>query len=69
MLNYISDRFIDVNFVGAVCLKVRKAELSCCDESANEVRVEYEEFKTDVTVFFLAIHAGTVTFIRKLLVM
>ncbi|THF94228.1 hypothetical protein TEA_008468 [Camellia sinensis var. sinensis] len=61
MLDCISDRFVDVNFVGVVCLKV------CRNELANEVCVEYEEFKTDVTVFFLAIHAGTVTFIRKLL--
>ncbi|KAI8032430.1 Ankyrin-2 [Camellia lanceoleosa] len=66
-LDCISDRFVDVNFVGAVCLKVRKAELSCCDESANEVRVEYEEFKTDVTALFLAVHAGSVTLVRKLL--
>ncbi|GMQ11083.1 hypothetical protein CsSME_00053849 [Camellia sinensis var. sinensis] len=51
-LDCISDRFVDV----------------CRNELANEVRVEYEEFKTDVMVFFLAIHAGTVTFIKKLLV-
>ncbi|KAI8020899.1 hypothetical protein LOK49_LG03G03334 [Camellia lanceoleosa] len=51
-LDCISDRFVDV----------------CCNELANEVHVEYEEFKTDVTVFFLALHAGTVTFVRKLLV-
>ncbi|KAI7997841.1 hypothetical protein LOK49_LG10G00125 [Camellia lanceoleosa] len=54
-LGCISDRFDDVNF------------LLCHNELANEVRVEYEEFKTDVTVFFLAIHAGTVTLFRKLL--
>ncbi|KAF5944446.1 hypothetical protein HYC85_018523 [Camellia sinensis] len=62
-LDCISDQFVDVNFVGAVCLK-----LSCRNELANEVRVEYKEFKTDVMVFFLAIHARTMTLIRKLLV-
>ncbi|CAL5404414.1 unnamed protein product [Camellia sinensis] len=31
----------------------------------NEVRVEYEEFKTNVTGLFLPIHAGTVILIRK----
>ncbi|KAI8025700.1 Subtilisin-like protease SBT5.4 [Camellia lanceoleosa] len=33
----------------------------------NEVCVEYEEFKTDVTRLFLPVHAGTVSLIRKLL--
>uniref|UniRef100_A0A5B7BY47 Uncharacterized protein n=1 Tax=Davidia involucrata TaxID=16924 RepID=A0A5B7BY47_DAVIN len=64
----IADPFIDINFVGAVCLKVRRTEVLCRDESANEVRVEYEEFKSDVTALFLAVHVGNVTLVRKLLV-
>lgn len=64
----IADPFVDVNFVGAVCLKNRKTELVVRDESASEVRVEYEEFKTDVTALFLAVHAGNVDLVKKLLV-
>ncbi|KAA8530119.1 hypothetical protein F0562_004828 [Nyssa sinensis] len=63
----ISDPFVDINFVGAVCLKVQRTEVLCRDESANEVRVEYEEFKTDVTALFLAVHVGNVKLVRKLL--
>ncbi|GLT54707.1 hypothetical protein SLA2020_278860 [Shorea laevis] len=63
----IADPFVDVNFVGAVCLKNRKTELVVRDESASEVRVEYEEFKTDVTALFLAVHAGNVDLVKKLL--
>ncbi|KAK3036464.1 hypothetical protein RJ639_030063 [Escallonia herrerae] len=64
----IADPFVDVNFVGAVSLKVRKAEVICRDESPNEVVVEYEEFKTDVTALFVAVHNGSVTLVKKLLV-
>ncbi|XP_044501992.1 ankyrin-3-like isoform X2 [Mangifera indica] len=63
----IADRFVDVNFVGAVCLKTRKTELVLREESASEVRVEFEEFKTDVTALFLASHSGNVTLLKKLL--
>ncbi|PSS33470.1 Ankyrin-2 like [Actinidia chinensis var. chinensis] len=63
----VAEPFVDVNFAGAVCLKFRKAEVSCRDESPNEVRVEYEEFRTDVTPLFLAVHAGNVALVRKLL--
>lgn len=63
----IADPLVDVNYVGAVCLKVRKTELVCCHESAIEVRFEYEEFKTDVTALFLAVNAGNVALVRKLL--
>ncbi|XP_052209817.1 uncharacterized protein LOC127813100 [Diospyros lotus] len=66
-LECIDSPFLDVNFVGAVSLKLRKAEVVCRDESAHEVRFEYEEFKTDVTPLFLAVHAGNVTLVRKLL--
>lgn len=64
----IADSFVDVNFVGAVCLKSRKTELVLRDESPSEVRVEYEEIKTDVTPLFLAVHAGNVDLVKKLLV-
>ncbi|XP_012483941.1 uncharacterized protein LOC105798430 isoform X1 [Gossypium raimondii] len=66
-LECIADPFVDVNFVGAVCLKTRKAEVVLREESASEVRVEYEEFKTDVTALFLAVHVGNVSLVKKLL--
>lgn len=66
-LDCIDDPFVDVNFVGAVSLKVRKAEVLCCDETENVVRIEYAEFKTDATALFVAVHVGNVTLVRKLL--
>ncbi|KAJ7974773.1 Ankyrin [Quillaja saponaria] len=63
----ISDPFVDVNFVGAVCLKTRKTDVVLRDESPTEVRVEHEEFKTDVTALFLAVHSGNVRLVKKLL--
>lgn len=66
-LELIADPFVDVNFVGAVCLKSRKIEVIPCDESASEVRVVYDEFKTDVTALFLAVHSGNVSLVKKLL--
>ncbi|XP_043704358.1 ankyrin-3 [Telopea speciosissima] len=63
----IADPSVDVNFVGVVCLKMRKTEVLLHDESADEVRIEYEEFKTDVTPLFLAVHTGNLTLVRKLL--
>ncbi|CAL5356088.1 unnamed protein product [Camellia sinensis] len=56
-----------VNFIGTVSLKTRKTEIVLRDESASEVRFEFEEFRTEVTALFLAAHAGNVTLLRKLL--
>ncbi|KAJ0038184.1 hypothetical protein Pint_23689 [Pistacia integerrima] len=61
----IADPFIDVNFIGAVSLKAKRTEVVLHDEAPHEVRVEYEEFKTDVTALFLAAHAGNLTLVRK----
>ncbi|GKV41356.1 hypothetical protein SLEP1_g48897 [Rubroshorea leprosula] len=66
-LECIADPLVDVNFVGAVSLKTRKTEVVLRDESASEVRVEYEEFKTDVTALFLAVHVGSVALVKQLL--
>ncbi|KAF5763932.1 putative ankyrin repeat-containing domain-containing protein [Helianthus annuus] len=63
----IHDPYVDVNFVGAVSLKFRTAEVQCGDESENVVRFEYQEFKSDVTALFVAVHTGNVTLVRKLL--
>ncbi|CAI0457536.1 unnamed protein product [Linum tenue] len=66
-LDCIPDPSLDVNFVGAVCLKCRRSEVVLRDESPGEVRVEYEEFRTDVTALFLAVHSGNVALVRNLL--
>lgn len=68
-LECIADSFVDVNFVGAVSLKCRKSEVVLRDESPSEVRFDYEEFKTDVTALFIAVHVGNVALVKKLLVM
>ena len=65
-LELIVDPSVDVNFVGAVCLKSKKIEMILCDESASQVRVEYE-FKTDITALFLAIHSSNVSLMKKIL--
>ncbi|XP_050204694.1 uncharacterized protein LOC126654765 [Mercurialis annua] len=63
----LGEPFLDVNFIGTVSLKAKKTEILLRDESPSEVRVEYEEFKTDVTALFLASHNGNLTLVRKLL--
>ncbi|KAM5568156.1 ankyrin-1 [Rosa sericea] len=63
----LDDPLVDVNYVGTVCLKSRKTEIVLKGESAHEVGVEYEEFKTQVTALFLAAHSGNLTLVRKLL--
>ena len=65
-MELIVDPSVDVNFVGAVCLKSKKIKMILCDESASQVRVKYE-FKTDVTALFLAIHSSNVSLMKKLL--
>ncbi|XP_010524275.1 PREDICTED: ankyrin-1 [Tarenaya hassleriana] len=63
----VADSLVDVNFVGAISLKTRKSDVVLRNESASEIRVEYEEFKTDVTALFLAVNAGNVALVKKLL--
>ncbi|KAE9619868.1 putative ankyrin repeat-containing domain-containing protein [Lupinus albus] len=65
--NCIADPFVDVNFVGVVTLRTRRTELVLCDESPSQVRIEFDEFKSDVTPLFLAVHAGNAKLVRKLL--
>ncbi|KAK1410045.1 hypothetical protein QVD17_36586 [Tagetes erecta] len=66
-LDCLNDPFIDVNFIGAVSLKVRMAEVICHEELANAVRFEYQELKTDVNALFVAVHNGNLNLVRKLL--
>lgn len=64
----IGDPFVDVNFVGTVSLRAKKTEIVLQGELAHQVRVEHEEFKTEVTALFLAAHSGNLTLVRRLLV-
>ncbi|XP_061343754.1 uncharacterized protein LOC133289773 [Gastrolobium bilobum] len=66
--NCIADPSVDVNFAGAVTLKTRSTDLILFPESASQARVEFQEFVTDVTPLFLAVHAGNASLVRKLLI-
>ncbi|KAI3713276.1 hypothetical protein L1987_71850 [Smallanthus sonchifolius] len=63
----IDDPYVDVNFIGAVSVKVRMAEVQFSDESENVVRFEYQDFKSDVTALFVAVLTGNVRLVGKLL--
>ncbi|XP_078434810.1 ankyrin [Wolffia australiana] len=63
----LADPCVDVNFVGAVSLKIRKAVVVLHEESADEVRIEYEELRTYVSALFLAAHSADIQLARKLL--
>ncbi|KAH9626748.1 hypothetical protein KSS87_022062 [Heliosperma pusillum] len=63
----ISDRYFDVNFVGAVSLKLRRNDVVLRDHLPSDVTVHYDEFKTDVTPLFLASHFGHLHLLRQLL--
>ncbi|KAG8384936.1 hypothetical protein BUALT_Bualt04G0170000 [Buddleja alternifolia] len=63
----LADPFVDVNHVGAVCLKIRKTDVVLREESPSEVLVDYEEFRTDVTALFVAVTNGNLALTRKLL--
>ncbi|KAG6396438.1 hypothetical protein SASPL_142588 [Salvia splendens] len=63
----VSHPYVNVNFIGTLSLKFRKTEVVLNGESASEVRVEFKEFRTDVTALFLAAHNGNLALVRKLL--
>ncbi|XWS34599.1 hypothetical protein CRYUN_Cryun21dG0052200 [Craigia yunnanensis] len=63
----LADPFVDVNFIGTVSLKAKKTEILLHEESAHEVLVDYEEFKTEVTPLFFAAHVGNLSLVKKLL--
>ncbi|KAL0372293.1 UNVERIFIED_CONTAM: hypothetical protein Scaly_0910900 [Sesamum calycinum] len=64
-LELVSHPSVDVSFIGTVCLKSRKTEVVLNGESASEVRIEFEEFRTDVTALFLAAHNGNIALVRN----
>lgn len=64
----LADPFVDVNYVGAVCLKMRKTGVVLTEESPSLVRVCYEEFRTDAMPLFVAVTNGNSALVRQLLV-
>ncbi|XP_010934194.1 uncharacterized protein [Elaeis guineensis] len=58
---------VDVNYIGTVSLRVKCTETVLREEAADEVKIEYQEFKTDVTALFAAAHSGHAEVVRKLL--
>ncbi|KAL6006548.1 hypothetical protein ACLOJK_032041 [Asimina triloba] len=58
---------VDVNYVGTVSLRAKCSETILWEEAADEVRIGYEEFRTDVTALFAAAHSGHLEVARKLL--
>ncbi|KAL7140621.1 hypothetical protein ABFS83_08G001100 [Erythranthe nasuta] len=66
-LDCLSDPLVDVNYVGAVCLKVKKSSLILHEESPSQVCFGYEELPTDVTPLFVAVTNGHAPLVTKLL--
>ncbi|XP_020239340.1 ankyrin-1 isoform X1 [Cajanus cajan] len=63
----IADPSVDVNFAGAVTLKTAAADLLLLPESPSQVRLHFQEFVSDVSPLFLAVHAANAALVRKLL--
>ncbi|XP_077248395.1 uncharacterized protein LOC143888009 isoform X2 [Tasmannia lanceolata] len=58
---------IDVNYIGTVSLRVKCTETVLHEEGSDEVKIEYDEFRTDITVLFATAHSGHLEIARKLL--
>uniref|UniRef100_A0A0D6QRK6 Uncharacterized protein n=1 Tax=Araucaria cunninghamii TaxID=56994 RepID=A0A0D6QRK6_ARACU len=63
----LANPLVDVNYKGTVSLRVKCTDIVQHEEAPDEVKIEYEEFKTDVTALFAAAHAGNVELVRRLL--
>lgn len=64
----LGNSLVDVNYIGTVTLRVKCTETILHEEAHDEVKIEYEEFRTDVTALFVAAHAGHIDITRKLVV-
>ncbi|KAJ0973063.1 hypothetical protein J5N97_021022 [Dioscorea zingiberensis] len=63
----LADPIVDVNYSGAVCLRLRRAEVVLREDAPDEVRFQHEELRTDASPLFLAAHSGSLALVRKLL--
>jgi len=63
----LAHKLVDVNYRGTVSLRVKYSDTVQQEGAPDQVKIEYEEFKTDVTPLFAAAHAGHINITRKLL--
>ncbi|KAG4940490.1 hypothetical protein JHK87_044361 [Glycine soja] len=63
----IADPSVDVNFAGAVTLKTASTDLLLLPESPSQLRLDFQEFVSDVSPLFLAVHADHAALVKKLL--
>jgi hypothetical protein len=64
----LGHKLVDVNYRGTVNLRVKYSDTVQQEEAPDQVKIEYEEFKTDITPLFAAAHAGNINITRRLLV-
>lgn len=67
VIDCLINPLVDVNYIGTVSLRVKCSDIIQHEEAPDEVKIEYEEFKTDVTALFVASQAGHMDIIRRLL--
>ncbi|KAK7311368.1 hypothetical protein RJT34_09473 [Clitoria ternatea] len=67
-LHCISDPSVDVNFAGAVTLQTAATDLLLLPESPTQVRFHFQEFASDLTPLFLAVHSANAVLVRNLLI-
>lgn len=63
----LSNAIVDVNYMGTVNLRVKHTETIQHEEAPDELKIEYIQFKTDITALFAAAHSGHMDIVRKLL--
>ncbi|XP_024541349.1 ankyrin repeat domain-containing protein 17-like isoform X1 [Selaginella moellendorffii] len=63
----LSDQIVDVNYKGPVSLRVKHTDSIQHEEAPDEVKIDHEIFKTDVTALFAAAHAGHIYIAKMLL--
>ncbi|KAJ7518625.1 hypothetical protein O6H91_20G000900 [Diphasiastrum complanatum] len=59
---------VDVNHKGTISLRFKRTDSIQQEDTPDEVKIEYEEFKTDVTPLFAAAHAGHISIAKRLLI-
>eukprot|EP00249_Psilotum_nudum_P021651 c28188_g3_i1 orf=387-2627(-) len=63
----LSNDLVDVNYIGTVNLRVKFTDSVQREEVADEVVINYKQFKTDITPLFAAAHSGHANILRRLL--
>ncbi|MCO5591396.1 hypothetical protein L7F22_045379 [Adiantum nelumboides] len=68
LVDYIlGNAVVDVNFMGTVDLIIKHTNTVQHEEAPDKLKVDYVQYKTDVTPLFAAAHAGHVDIVKKLL--